>query len=105
MIVDKSARKPSRPNPHTQRRRAGDLARDAFLRAAAALTEPITAGVVAFALLEASIGLLRLAECDDDEQSGRARVEDRLRAELQRKAQTVPAAMAHQGDERKDGNG
>lgn len=71
-----------RVNKFAQRRRAADLARDAFLRASAALTEPVTAGVVAFALLEASIGLLRLAECDDEEQSGRARVENRIRAEF-----------------------
>lgn len=70
------------PSRFTRRRRAAELARDAFLRAAAALTEPVTAGVVAFALLEASVGLLRLAECDDEEQSGRARVEQRIRDEL-----------------------
>lgn len=76
----------NRVNPFAQRRRAADLARDAFLRAAAALTEPVSAGVVAFALLEASVGLLRLAECDDDQQSGRARVERRIRDELKRQA-------------------
>lgn len=103
MTTEAPTRKPSRPNPHTQRRRAADLARDAFLRAAAALTEPVSAGVVAFALLEASIGLLRLAECDDDEQSGRARVENRLRAELQRKAHNAPAASAHQSTEKPEG--
>lgn len=68
------------PNKIQQRRHAANLARDAFTRAAAALTEPLTADVVAFALLEASIGMLRLAEADDDEQSARCRVEDRVRA-------------------------
>lgn len=70
-------------NPIQQRRRAANLARNAFLRAAAALTEPLTTGVVAFALLEASIGMLSLAKADDDEQSARARVEERVRGAMQ----------------------
>ena len=59
-------------------------ARDAFLRASAALTEYRSGGVgvVAFALLEASLGLLYLAEADDDEQSARARVEAQVRASI-----------------------
>lgn len=43
---------------------AAARARDAFLRAAAALTEPLTDQTLAFALLEGAIGLAACAEAD-----------------------------------------
>jgi hypothetical protein len=68
------------------REAAAGRARDAFLRAAAALTEYRSGGsgvgCVAFALLEASLGLIWLAEADDDEQSARSILERQVRASL-----------------------
>ena len=52
--------------PPEQRRFHADRARDAFLRAAASLTEPRTTALVAFALLEGAIGLMELAKSDTD---------------------------------------
>lgn len=40
--------------------------KDALLRAAAALTEPATKDVLAFALLETGLALMWIAELDDD---------------------------------------
>lgn len=53
----------------TDRLRLRDQARDAFLRAAAALTEYPTSDVLAFALLEGSFGLKQLAEADEDKRA------------------------------------
>lgn len=63
------------------RQRVAARARDGFLRAAAALTEPPTAGVLAFALLEGSIALLAIAEADVGEEA-REIVERRVRAAM-----------------------
>lgn len=59
-------------------RRAVEDARRALLRAAAALTEAPTRQVLAFALLEACIGLLCIARADAGEEA-RGEVEARLR--------------------------
>lgn len=70
-----------RYNPIERRRRAAQRASHHFTRAAAALTEsPINAGAVAFALLEASMGLVSLAECDDDACTGQAKAIAHIRA-------------------------
>lgn len=72
------------------RHRARDRARDCFLRAAAAMTEPPKVGNVAFALLEASLGMLALAELDVDE-GARKLVEERIENEMvRRKAEEAP---------------
>lgn len=44
---------------------AAEAARDAFLKAAAALTEFPTADVLAFALIEGGIGMLHVAKADE----------------------------------------
>lgn len=63
---------------HRERQRDIERARQALLRAAAALTEPATHQVLAFALVEAATGLLCIARADVDE-AGRALAEARLR--------------------------
>jgi hypothetical protein len=67
-----------RPNRMEERRQHTLNAQRAFLRAAAALTEPLGESL-AFALLEASVGLLELAKADDDERALK-RVTEQLRA-------------------------
>lgn len=66
-------------NPLDKRMRAAKRAKDCLLRAAAALTNPLSNEVLAFALLEASVGFARLAEADDESQGGRALFEEFLR--------------------------
>lgn len=60
---------------------AREVASRCFLRAAAALTEAATVDAIAFALLEASLGMLALAELDVGEK-GRKRVEAMMKLEL-----------------------
>jgi hypothetical protein len=58
-------------------------ARDAFLRAAAALTDPPTVETLAFAIIEGARGLFELVKLDED-QAGHAmvvRVLDQVRDE------------------------
>lgn len=58
-------------------------AKDKFLRAAAALTEPCTAEHLAFALEEGALGLHYLAKADEN-QRGLARLEARIEVLLKR---------------------
>lgn len=58
---------PNKRDPFINR----DKARDAFIRAAAALTEYPTTEAITFALLEGGLGLVYLAQLDVDEKGRR----------------------------------
>ena len=65
---------------YSERQQQIHRARDAFLRAAAALTEAATPNVLAFALLEGAIGMNAVANADE-EHAALAVAESFLRAE------------------------
>lgn len=74
-----------------ERIRAARAASTHFTRAAAALTElPVTPAAVAFALLEGSMGLIKVAECDGDERRGESMAVASLRRHMQL-AETEPS--------------
>jgi len=68
---------------------AREVASRCFLRAAAALTEVTTVDTIAFALIEASLGMLALAELDVGER-GRRRVESMMKMELRTRYEPPP---------------
>lgn len=84
--------RPRRENPITETLRWEARAKDRFLRAAAALTEPATEEHIAFALEEAAIGLHYLAKADHDER-GLRRLEARIAAITARHAEEAEKAM------------